>query len=261
MDAVPRIIWSYWNGASGLLPDVVAACRDSWRFWNPQWDIRMLDRASATMWLGFDPYALAMTDSDARAADVIRCCVVARYGGLWLDASVLLTAPLDGWVAPTGYTGFTIQYIKGRRVYENWAFAAPPGDPFVTAVRDGFLDINAWCVKHGTFWGLWLWVLAKSLTTDLSAIARNRHYLAMHCVQEIVKHDTDMRPHIARHTLYDAEDTAFAYLTRNGWRANKAASKLLQDPSLTYWVAYKMRGGDRKPMREWVLRTTKPWRP
>jgi mannosyltransferase OCH1-like enzyme len=40
-------------------------------------------------------------DNTTRLADLIRVYALAEHGGVWIDSSILLKAPLDDWLFPT----------------------------------------------------------------------------------------------------------------------------------------------------------------
>ena len=77
----------------------------------------------------------------------MRLHVLARHGGVWLDATILLAAPLqflEGVYTPKGpaFTGFYLQGFTLTRcmpVVESWAFAARPGSVFMRLWRDQFM--------------------------------------------------------------------------------------------------------------------------
>lgn len=240
--AVPKIIWSFWDGSP--LPPVVEACVKSWRKYAPGWDIRVLDKASAIATLNTDVFKMRMVDHVQRAADVVRAMVIHEHGGLWLDASILLMAPLSKWVKPTHFTGFNITY-RDRPVYENWAFAAPPRDPFVREWLNTFLTMNEYPSAEA-------WYDDQKTRFDLSQV-ESPTYLAMHCSGEIVKQRS---PHvISNQKLYDAKKTALAWL----FDANsdiRAGVQALENGTARSWFAHKFRGCDRDLAEKWVLQQT-----
>jgi hypothetical protein len=237
---VPRVIWSYWNEAT--LPADVQVCVNSWSKYNPEYTIRLLNAETAKSWLGYDPLTLRMADSVQRVSDIVRLEVVAKHGGVWLDASFLLTAPLSKWVSPTGFTGFTLEFSPGRPVYESWAFAAPAGDPFVTALRDEFLGIEGYASVND-------WLQIAKQAYDLTGVPESmQHYLAIHCCAEIVR--ARLFGVGAMHRLYSAGDTAFKWLTPYGWDPVRAAAHLPSNPKP--WFALKFRGPDRSAAANWL---------
>lgn len=75
-------------------------------------------------------------------ADAIRLALISKYGGIWLDASILLVQPIEHIIGsdPSVRVFFRTEWYKywnrpwERRVDrnslpENWFLAAPPGDP------------------------------------------------------------------------------------------------------------------------------------
>jgi len=120
-------------------------CADSWRKLNPTYEVHVLDHGSMWRWLArkdlpkqFDKLMIQ------HQADAIRLALISRYGGIWLDASLLLVKPIEHIIGsdPSVSVFFHTLWYKyhalpwpwERRVdrnslAENWLFAAPPGDP------------------------------------------------------------------------------------------------------------------------------------
>ncbi|PNH01592.1 hypothetical protein TSOC_012515 [Tetrabaena socialis] len=155
-----RRIWTYWDGDPPLL---VQLCLDSWRAHNPAWEITILSKRSLRDYVAdVDLDALRhANDSQARFADFVRLHVLARYGGLWMDASVICQAPLD-WIFDAfadetrrEFVGYRadqhmralgeqqgIRYEDVGEVLETSVFACVPGCAFVRMWRDEFMRIN-----------------------------------------------------------------------------------------------------------------------
>ena len=94
---LPRLIWAYWHDAAAApLPSVAAACVASWRRHAPEWQVRLLDSSSVREWLeeGVDYPAVTWSRTPAHQSDLFGLALVRRYGGLYMDATVLLTRPL-----------------------------------------------------------------------------------------------------------------------------------------------------------------------
>ena len=136
--AIPKIIWSYWQTAPP--PDFVARCFANWQRLAPDHELRLLDRAQIAPWLDADTLAHGFDTLPAfRQADWLRVQLLARHGGIWIDASTILTRDL-GWVhalqaeRQTDYVGFYIDRFTTRPelpIVENWCMAAAPGCRFV----------------------------------------------------------------------------------------------------------------------------------
>ena len=219
--AIPRILWSYWQG--GTPPLLVQRCFDHWRRLHPHFEIRILDERGVLQYLPAIPAVLDGA-SAAKRADWIRLELLRRHGGIWLDASTILTQPLD-WVleeqARTGadFVGYYLQQYTSapeRPVVENWFMAAPPGSAFIEDLQREFTQeviarTGEQYIAHLQAQGLYAQALQR---IDMPV------YLTMHlALQVILLHSGAYRLCLAR-----AEDGPFYYHVQGRWR--RAALKL-----------------------------------
>eukprot|EP00913_Durusdinium_trenchii_P013114 g12309.t2 len=151
-------------------PPSVQRSIDTWRKQNPEWQIQVL--TPSTLREALDDEALDFVASPAALAmrrlgathfsDLVRVEVLAQHGGLWLDATVALTQPVNTWIGRDNrgeecLEGFdldfeqleaksvnlrrsanwTEHFVRGRlalrsgdpeaeRMPETWAFAVQP---------------------------------------------------------------------------------------------------------------------------------------
>lgn len=132
--ATPRIIWMYWEQGLEAAPAVVHRCHDSWAAQNPDWELRFLDAASVSDWV--DLTDLSPDIPRETRADLLRLRLLVRHGGVWADATLLCTTPLDHWlhlVLPTG--SFFFQRPRPERVMANWFMAARSEAPLISAIE------------------------------------------------------------------------------------------------------------------------------
>src|SRR5271156_5142218 len=94
---VPKIIWSYWSDPN--LPKVVEMCMQSWRKYNPEYEIRMMNKDNYRDYVKSLPDAVAshpnFNDCPQKKADLIRIYALCEWGGVWIDASILMYEKLD----------------------------------------------------------------------------------------------------------------------------------------------------------------------
>lgn len=249
---LPRIIWTYWQTAPA--PEFIQACIANWRQFAPDHEVRLLDRSSIESWL---PSLRADFDSlpAYRQADWLRVQLLARHGGIWMDASMLLSRDL-GWLHDTqrrrgaDYVGFYIDRYSTRPtlpIIENWMMASVPGGRFVSALAAAFdqaLDEGAEALlqrlrsegRHAQ--------VVQALTEDF------QRYLLMHvAASELL----DRSPQLARLVLLRAEDGPFAWHAGVGWRKRHVFARLALAPCPRMLPAVlKLRGGDRTVVeRNW----------
>ena len=141
-DPVPPVVWMYWDAAR--IPTFVAWCIAGVRRLNPKLEVRLLRPDDLPRYLVLHP-GLARASVHQRA-DWIRLELLHRHGGIWLDASTVLTAPLD-WVfdtqRATGSEWVGFQIAQSQRdprypVIENWFLAAPARSRFIADWREIF---------------------------------------------------------------------------------------------------------------------------
>jgi hypothetical protein len=251
-DEIPKIIWTYWQAAP--TPPFIQACLDNWRRFAPDHDVRLLDRDSVMSWL-----PALRADFDAlpayRQADWLRIQLLARHGGIWMDASMLLSRDL-AWLHETrrrraaDYVGFYIDRYTTRPelpIVENWLMASVPGGRFATALTAAFdraLDEGAEAVLARLQAEGRQARVVQALTEDF------QRYLLMHvAASELLDRD----PQLARLVLLRAEDGPFAWLAGVGWRKRHLYARLALVPCPRVLPAVlKLRGGDRAVVeRNW----------
>ncbi len=130
-------VWSYWDGATR--PDIVSKSIDSWHTYLPDWEINILDEEALVK---YDMEKPASYDSltPTTKSDVIRLWFLYKYGGVWMDASVLLLENFE-WLEAYSkwpYYGF-ILHPHGAKLgagwlpyIESWFILAPKaGEEFI----------------------------------------------------------------------------------------------------------------------------------
>jgi mannosyltransferase OCH1-like enzyme len=128
---IPRQIFQYWS--QGEAPSGIETMMDSWRQVKG-FDHRSYNRRSAQALLRkmFAPpvaRAFGMASGPAEEADLLRLCLLARLGGVWVDADDALYGSLDT-VLGQGRGLITYREPLGGAIGNN-VLAAPPGHPVI----------------------------------------------------------------------------------------------------------------------------------
>lgn len=150
-DALPKVVWLLWLDGWESVPPVVDAVRKSWQFYNPTWEVRLLNRTSVDLYVDV-PYLWRDDIQYAAKSDIIRLSLLAKHGGVWADATMLCLAPLDDWLpaasSPAGYFAYVYGSIPCPC---SWFLAAEPNS----------LIAQKWKQRADTFW-------AESYESDYS---------------------------------------------------------------------------------------------
>jgi len=93
---LPRVIYTFWEGPQS---PVVQQCIRTWHHWAADWQIQMLDTQGALKLVRPEVLPADWGNLSIQLkSDLVRLEVLAARGGVWLDASVALTSPLEEWV-------------------------------------------------------------------------------------------------------------------------------------------------------------------
>jgi hypothetical protein len=258
---IPKVIWTYWAGSA--LPALAKACVLSWMHYHPSWQVRVLTPENLTQYLSpteLDMKSIQWVDSRARESDIARINVIAKHGGVWLDATLLLAAPMKfiETIETEGegpaFAGYYLQQFTLTPclpVVENWAFAARPGSVFVRKWRDAFMATPN--VPSGP--SMHLAALRSAGVTGERIPAGAQHYLLMHMVALSVLQNTPADD--LSMELHPAELGPFKYLVDTaygpeGWSSLNGSIQLLRtfhprrnSAGPVQYESYKMRNRER----------------
>lgn len=138
--AIPKIIWLYWHDEN--LPEIIRSCISTIKEKNPDFQVMVLNKNNAASFLpGLNIYNPG--NSVQIYSDLLRINLLRNYGGIWIDASVLIFSSLE-WVSDLSEQSKydLIGFYRARLtknfdtpVVESWFLAAPPNNRL----------INKWC--------------------------------------------------------------------------------------------------------------------
>ena len=87
-------LFTFWEPKEKM-PAYIRLCMQTRKKFLPECEVVLLDYSNLEEWLGKDVYdeILFRDFSLPKQADAIRCALLKKYGGLWLDADTILTSP------------------------------------------------------------------------------------------------------------------------------------------------------------------------
>ncbi|MFW7266630.1 glycosyltransferase family 32 protein [Gluconacetobacter sp. Hr-1-5] len=144
---LPKIIWMYWDNPD--YPKYIDTVVERLRELNPDCDVRLLNCHTLSHYI--DDYMVRQAGLSATTkSDLIRLELILRYGGIWLDATILVFEDFS-WIYEKfssgryNFVGFYYENwtrVEHFPVLENWLIASPPDDPFIRAWRDEFKKVT-----------------------------------------------------------------------------------------------------------------------
>lgn len=86
-------IFIFWEPKENI-PPYLQLCMKTWEKFLPEYEIVVLDYENLDTWLGKDFYPKTLFEhfSLPIQADAIRCAVLNKYGGIWLDVDTIITS-------------------------------------------------------------------------------------------------------------------------------------------------------------------------
>jgi hypothetical protein len=130
---IPKRIWSYWDTPTP--PPQIAAIHEARKRAHPDWDVVLLNEETLASLLDRAPPPF---ETPQHRADWIRLYLLDRFGGVWLDASIITNQPIDALRDQTTGSALGAYYLEARardgdpRTFiENWCLIAPPRSPLV----------------------------------------------------------------------------------------------------------------------------------
>jgi hypothetical protein len=145
---LPKIVWILWFQGWDKAPWLSKKCAESWKKLNPGWDVRLIDEKSC-------PVPIYGDTAEARS-DVVRLELLAKYGGIWADSTMLCMQPLDSWVwkdiEPAGvwmYHGLNEHALtRDKSTYKE---CEGPASWFIVA-KTGNALMNKWVTACRKYW-------------------------------------------------------------------------------------------------------------
>jgi len=259
---IPRVVWTYWQSAP--LPLIVDACLRSWHRHLPRYRICLLSPSCLPASLPPLPHGFTSWAPHIQS-DWVRLAVLATFGGVWMDATTLLSGvtcadvttddgtlctplsfaeALNAFDQPDfiGYYNLERTHDEAYPMVENWFIAAPARSVFMMRwwrsfdamlLPDGRSDINR--------------VISGVTVSDLlQGFNVEPDYFACHAAAQWV-----MRQHGGKLSLIPAELDAFFEPHSRGWDPERICS----------WLCDAGIGGVRQTARPLTKLISLLWRP
>lgn len=115
-----RIIWQYWAQGHVNVPPVIRQCMDSVDKYATGYTIVRLTDANLTDYLDLPEFVQQRRSSYSLAhfSDLLRLMLLKTYGGVWMDATIMMTAPIPQEWAESEF--FVFRRDPNEPDYEYW---------------------------------------------------------------------------------------------------------------------------------------------
>jgi len=141
-----KVVWTCWWQGLDRAPQIVKSCWNSQRKNLPA-DTRhiIITKDNYSDYITIPDYILTKFENGKNGlsylADFIRSSLLYRYGGVWLDSTVLLldTLPEECWTLPLYTCQFDASHFFTKTIWMGWFLAAQQGSILYQFVMEAFL--------------------------------------------------------------------------------------------------------------------------
>ena len=156
-----KTLFIYWNQGFENAPVLVKKCLLSWKLQNPTWNIIELDETNINEYIKLDDVIPNINNKKMRLnhrANIIRLCLLEKYGGCWCDATTFCNKPLDSWlnnyIQESGFFAFErpLQKYKSLMI-SNWFLYSSKNHYIIKQLKEK--TIEYWSNRNETNFYFW----------------------------------------------------------------------------------------------------------
>lgn len=183
---IPRRIWTFWD--SEEVPEFIQKCIQTWRDKNTNYEIVVLGPHNLQKYLShyeiFKLQSWKYNDCPQKFSDLVRLNVLSKYGGIWLDASIVCYENFD-WVHDENADCllYSIPELspKEKPLIESWFIACTPNNDYVKRWRDEFMRVE----KYNSIDDY-----VSDINIDMTGIKYNNYLLVYICARKVYLDDS-----------------------------------------------------------------------
>lgn len=243
---IPKIAYSYWDKKT---PSIIERIIEERRRTMPDWKIILLTDATINNYIDMKSVPSGYEKlKPQHQADWIRLKLLEKYGGLWLDSSIIVN---DGAAINEIYNeacesrvevaAFSLDRPEPKEYIENWFIMAPTNSKLIKlwlseyekAINMGFMEYRL--------------AVEQQKIPISDGIYSKKHksvYLTQHaCLQVVLKTQLGNGSRVGI-LLYPAANNMFKVQTTCNWKYKCIIDTISNDPQVNKLPFIKLRGGE-----------------
>jgi len=138
-----RDIWIFWGQGMDNAPIVVKKCYASVQKYCKEYRIHLLDNENISEYVTLPEYILRLYDGGKgilRAAlfsDILRTELLIQYGGIWIDATLLLTSELPEYITHKPMFLYRETFLNiSDYLFSSYLISCEKGNPYMKRVKE-----------------------------------------------------------------------------------------------------------------------------
>lgn len=121
MVGINKTIWITWFQGWDNAPDISQKCLESWKHYNPDWDIILLDNTNYKKYCNIDEVLPGLDTNNISLSDILRLFLLKESGGIWADSTLFCNKPLNTWIHDIKDS---FLFTRKDRMIASWFIAA-----------------------------------------------------------------------------------------------------------------------------------------
>ncbi|MCH5315960.1 MAG: capsular polysaccharide synthesis protein [Eubacterium sp.] len=118
-------IWVCWLQGIDNAPELVKICYESIKYHCKDWNIVLIDKTNLFDYIQLPDYIVKKWEkgiiSNTHFSDMVRMDLLIRYGGLWIDSTTYLTAPIPEYVTSDDFFVFRNGWFNNEMInFGSW---------------------------------------------------------------------------------------------------------------------------------------------
>jgi hypothetical protein len=239
---IPKIAYSYWDKNT---PPIIERIIEERRQTMPDWKIILLTDETLGNYINLSSVPVGYEKlKPQHQADWIRLKLLEKYGGLWLDSSIIINDSAaineiydEACKSRVDVAAFSMNKPVPEKYIENWFIMAPVGSSLIKkwlteyekAISMGFMEYRNHVEK-----------MKIPISNDIYAKEHKSVYLTQHACLQVVLSDQK-----AKVLLYPAERNMFKVQETCKWKYKCIIDTISNDPQVNELPFIKLRGGEK----------------
>lgn len=171
----PRIIWFCWLQGIDNAPELVKRCYNSIVLNASDWEINVVTKENLGDFVEMDKVVLEKwkegTITNAHFSDILRTELLIKYGGLWIDSTVLIVDELPDYIMKSDIFMFTHSNPDDVTIsYNSWFIFSRPQNQVLLTLRD---LLNEYWAKENHLKDYFMWHLMLTMILEICC-SKNR---------------------------------------------------------------------------------------
>lgn len=190
-----KIIWTCWLQGEENAPLIVRKCIESIRQYANGYKVVVLDRQAIHEYVSVPDFIeqkyLAGIIPHAHYSDLVRLMLLQKYGGVWIDSTILLTGALPKYVTETPLFCYQPIY-QGHVELANCFIASDKNHPIIAAELNlllAYWEKENKLVSYSLFH--LMWTMAVHSSEELSIMWKKVSYVPCYTI-DVLRHDLSL---------------------------------------------------------------------